>query len=227
MTGANETADDRVLRVAIADDHPVVRDGLALLMDLLPDVEVAGVAATGAEIVALADAQRLDVVLMDLRMPQLSGVEAIKRIRARHPETQIVVLTTYADDEEIAEAFRAGAVSYLTKDADRKDIHQAVTAAARGQGLISPQIREHLGRTAEQPGPAADEAPDGLTPREVEVLRLIAAGRSNGEIIELLHISEATIKTHINRVFTKTRVRDRAQAVRYAYRHGLASFSDT
>jgi DNA-binding NarL/FixJ family response regulator len=217
---------EATLRVAIADDHPVVRDGLALLLGLLPDIEVVGVAASGDEIVALADQHHLDVVLMDLRMPQLSGVEAIKRIRTGHPGTQIVVLTTYADDAEIAETFQAGAVGYLTKDSARTDIHQAITAAARGEAFVSPQIRKHLDRRSKRARSAPVEAPDGLTPREVDVLKLIATGKSNREIIALLHVSEATIKTHINRIFAKTRVRDRAQAVRYAYRHGLASFDD-
>jgi DNA-binding NarL/FixJ family response regulator len=213
--------------VAIADDHPVVRDGLALLLGLLPDIEVRGVAASGAEIIAIADVQELDVILMDLRMPHLGGVEAITRIRARHPRTQIVVLTTYAEDEEIAEAFRAGAVGYLTKDANRSDIHEAITAAAAGRGLVSPHVQAHLTRIAARPTVVSEGDADGLTRREVEVLRLIAMGRSNSEIIEQLHISEATIKTHINRIFAKTRVRDRAQAVRYAYRKGLASIDES
>jgi DNA-binding NarL/FixJ family response regulator len=213
--------------VAIADDHPVVRDGLALLLGLLPDIEVRGVAASGAEIIAIADVQELDVILMDLRMPHLGGVEAITRIRARHPRTQIVVLTTYAEDEEIAEAFRAGAVGYLTKDANRSDIHEAITAAAAGRGLVSPHVQAHLTRIAARPTVVSEGDADGLTRREVEVLRLIAMGRSNREIIEQLHISEATIKTHINRIFAKTRVRDRAQAVRYAYRKGLASIDES
>jgi DNA-binding NarL/FixJ family response regulator len=164
------------------------------------------------------------VILMDLRMPKLGGVEATRQIRAKHPQTQVVVLTTYADDEdEIADAFQAGAVSILTKDSDRKDIQQAIAAAARGQGLISPQIKEHLRNREAKP---SSQPPDGLTAREVDVLRLIAAGKSNAEIIAQLGISEATIKTHINRIFSKTRSRDRAQAVRYAYRHGLASLTD-
>lgn len=212
------------VRVAIADDHPVVRDGLALLMELLPDIDMVGVAATGWEIVALADARPIDVVLMDLRMPGLGGVEAIRRIRPKHPETQIVVLTTYADDgDEIAAAFDAGALSYLTKDAGRQEIHQAVTAAARGEGIVSPRIQERLRQRAARPG--VPEFPDGLTAREIDVLRLIAGGRSNQEIMAELRIGEATIKTHINRILAKTDCRDRAQAVRYAYQHGLASIA--
>ncbi|MCE7011051.1 response regulator transcription factor [Kibdelosporangium philippinense] len=201
-----------MVRVAIADDHPVVRDGLGLLMDMLPDVELVGVAATGLEIVALADAREIDVILMDLRMPKLGGVEAIRKIRARHPDIKVVVLTTYADDvAEIADAYEAGAVDILTKDADRKDIHAAVVAAFKG--LVSPRIVRRR----------ENRAPDGLTAREVDVLRLIAAGKSNSEIIAQLGVSEATIKTHINRIFAKTESEHRAQAVRYAYRHGLAS----
>jgi DNA-binding NarL/FixJ family response regulator len=213
--------------VAIADDHPVVRDGLALLLGLLPDIEVRGVAASGAEIIAIADVQELDVILMDLRMPHVGGVDAITAIRARHARTQIVVLTTYAEDEEIAQAFRAGAVGYLTKDASRREIHEAIAAAAAGRGLVTPRIRAHLTRIAARPSADPEGDLDGLTRREVEVLRLIARGRSNSEIIEQLHIGEATIKTHINRIFAKTGVRDRAQAVRYAYRKGLASIDES
>jgi len=219
------------VRVVIADDHPVVRDGLAVMFDMLPDIVVVGQAATGEEAVEVVAMHRPDVVLMDLRMPKLGGVEAIRRIRGRYPTTQIVVLTTYADDSEIRDAFRAGAVSYLTKDADRKEIYRALTAAATGKGPVPPEMSEQLIAAESrkmQPVDAAGQPknPDGLTQRECDVLRLIGAGRSNREIVTTLHVSEATIKTHINRVFAKTRVRNRAQAVRYAFRHGLASYDD-
>jgi len=174
-------------------------------------------------------------VLMDLRMPRLSGVEAIRRITRQHPEIGIVVLTTYEDDEEAQAAYEAGALAYLTKDAERQQIHEAlIHAAAARSGREQPPARAAAsthgpggapGSSAESDvgrSPDSLSLPDGLTPREADVLRLIAAGRSNREIVDALHVSEATVKTHINRIFAKTRVRDRAQAVRYAYVNGLA-----
>ncbi|MEV1249474.1 response regulator transcription factor [Nonomuraea sp. NPDC049750] len=209
-----------MIKVLVADDHPVVRDGLAVLLGLLPDVEVVATAGTGADAVAAVAAHRPDVVLMDLRMPELDGVEAIRWIGREHPRTGVVVLTTYSDQREIAAALRAGALSYLTKDASREDIYQAVAAAAEGRSLLTKRVRESLFDAAPPPEP-----PDGLTNRELEVLKLVAAGLSNREIVQRLRVSEATVKTHINRIFAKIGARDRAQAVRYAYRRGIASDS--
>ena len=203
------------IRVVIADDHPVVRDGLSVLLGLLSDVVVVGKAADGEAAVEVVLRTRPDVVLMDLRMPRLSGVGAIRRIAAEHPEIGIVVLTTYADDEEAQAAYEAGALGYLTKDAEHNQIHQALIRAAAGH---AQQERPPVRLAAEHAVPVRAS----LTPREADVLRLIAAGRSNREIMDALHVSEATVKTHINRIFAKTRVRDRAQAVRYAYLNGLA-----
>lgn len=220
----------RPIRVVIADDHPVVRDGLTVLLGLQPDVVVVGQAADGEEAVAVALETRPDVVLMDLRMPRLAGISAIRRIRAVDPEIRFVVLTTYVDEAEVAEAFQAGALGYLTKDAARQEIHAALLAAAEGRGPVSRGAQRPPAVSEASPAERASqdrEVPDGLTPRECDVLRLIAAGRSNREITEALQVSEATVKTHINRIFAKTRVRDRAQAVRYAYRNGLASLADT
>ncbi|MDR8412167.1 response regulator transcription factor [Nonomuraea sp. 3-1Str] len=209
-----------MIKVVVADDHPVVRDGLAVLLGLLPDVEVVATAGTGADAVAAVAAHRPDVVLMDLRMPELDGVEAIRWIGREHPRTGVVVLTTYSDQREIAAALRAGALSYLTKDASREDIYQAVAAAAEGRSLLTKRVRESLFDAAPSPEP-----PDGLTNRELDVLKLVAAGLSNREIVQRLRVSEATVKTHINRIFAKIGARDRAQAVRYAYRRGIASDS--
>ncbi|MFI7145560.1 response regulator [Nonomuraea sp. NPDC050022] len=209
-----------MIKVLVADDHPVVRDGLAVLLGLLPDVEVVATAGTGADAVAAVAAHRPDVVLMDLRMPELDGVEAIRWIGREHPRTGVVVLTTYSDQREIAAALHAGALSYLTKDASREDIYQAVAAAAEGRSLLTKRVRESLFDAAPPPEP-----PDGLTNRELEVLKLVAAGLSNREIVQRLRVSEATVKTHINRIFAKIGARDRAQAVRYAYRRGIASDS--
>ncbi|MCU7728479.1 response regulator transcription factor [Actinoplanes sp. KI2] len=216
------------IRLLIADDHPVVRDGLGMLLDLEADVQVVGLATDGAEAVEMALKSHPDVVLMDLRMPVLSGIEAMRRILDQDPSIRFVVLTTYVDDDEIGEAFRAGALGYLTKDASRPEIHDAVLAAAAGTGVLSQEAQRSLARAAKRPPPGTGPvaAAEVLTPREQEVLRLIAAGRSNREIMKQLRIGEATIKTHINRIFAKTGVRDRAQAVRYAYQHGLASVHD-
>jgi DNA-binding NarL/FixJ family response regulator len=211
-----------VIRVVVADDQTAVREGLALLLDLLDDVTVVGAAGDGEEAVALVAAHGADVVLMDLRMPGCDGVAATARIRAGYPDTQVVVLTTYAEDADILAALRAGALGYLTKDAGRVQIAQAVRAAAVGQSVLDPQVQRRLVEAAAPPPPAGAELPDGLTAREGEVLALIAAGLSNREIAKRLYVSEATVKSHINRLFAKTGVRDRAQAVNYAYRHGLA-----
>lgn len=214
------------IRVVVADDQTAVREGLVLLLELLDDVEVVGAAADGEQAVRLVDEHGADVVLMDLRMPRLDGVSATGRIRAAHPNTQVVVLTTYAEDADILSALRAGALGYLTKDAGRAQIAQAIRAAAAGQAVLDPAVQQRLVAAASNAGPAAaadiGTPPDGLTPREVDVLRLIAAGLSNREIAARLFLSEATVKSHINRLFAKTGVRDRAQAVQYAYRHGLA-----
>jgi DNA-binding NarL/FixJ family response regulator len=212
-------------RVLIADDQTIVREGLSTLLDLLPEVEVVGAATDGEEAVRLVAERRHDVVLVDLRMPRVDGAEATRRIRELAPETQVIVLTTYADDASVFTALQAGARGYLTKNASAAEIRQAIAAVRRGEALLDPSVqRRLLDALASNPGgiPAADEElPDGLTPREAEVLRLMAAGRTNQEIAADLVVSEGTVKTHVNRIFAKAGVRDRGQAVAYAYRHGL------
>lgn len=166
-----------------------------------------------------------DVVLMDLRMPRCDGVEATRRIRAEHPRTQVVVLTTFADDDSLFPALRAGARGYLTKDAGGDEIVRAVHSVLSGDAGLSPSIQRRLLERLSEPEPPKQtpaEAPDGLTARETEVLLLIAEGLSNQEIAHRLHVSTATVKTHINNLFAKTGLRDRAGAVRYAYAKGLA-----
>jgi DNA-binding NarL/FixJ family response regulator len=219
------------IRVLAADDQRVVREGLAMLLELLPDVEVVGTAANGEEALALADELRPDVILMDLRMPRMDGVEATSRLRASHPEIKVVVLTTYADDRSVIDALRAGALGYLTKDAGGDEIRQALQRVTSGQASLDPAVQMHLVEaiastattttTDATSAPPASQLPDGLTPREAEVLALIGAGLSNAEIATQLFVSEATVKSHVNHLFPKIGARDRAQAVGYAYRHGL------
>jgi DNA-binding NarL/FixJ family response regulator len=202
-----------------------------MLLGLLPDVEVVGTAANGEEALALADELRPDVILMDLRMPRVDGVEATRRLRASHPEIKVVVLTTYADDRSVIDALRAGALGYLTKDAGGDEIRQALQRVTNGQASLDPAVQMHLveaiataattDATSAPLAPPASQLPDGLTPREAEVLALIGAGLSNAEIATQLFVSEATVKSHVNHLFPKIGARDRAQAVGYAYRHGL------
>jgi DNA-binding NarL/FixJ family response regulator len=167
-----------------------------------------------------------EVVLMDLRMPRVDGVEATRRIKAEHPSVQIVVLTTYSDDESVFAALQAGARGYLTKDAGADEIARAIDAVLGGDAQLDPSVQRRLvdalATGTQPPRRRRRDLPDGLTQREAEVLTLIAGGNSNAEIARELFISEATVKTHINNLFAKAGLRDRAQAVTYAYRKGLA-----
>lgn len=218
MTGAP-------IRVLVADDQRTVRDGLTMLVGLIDGVEVVGAACDGVEAVELAQAERPDVVLMDLRMPRMEGAEATRQIRAELPDIKVLVLTTYADDDSLFPALQAGARGYLTKDASAEEIEQAIRALVAGHTHLDPAVQQRLVAAVldETPIPAESQPlPDSLTPREAEVLKLIAAGRSNAEIAETLVVSRATVKTHVNRIFYKTGARDRAQAVRYAYEHRIA-----
>jgi DNA-binding NarL/FixJ family response regulator len=240
---------DQPVRVVVADDQQVVREGIVMLLGLLPGIEVVAAAADGEEAVALVAQHAPEVVLMDLRMPRVDGVEATRRVRAEHPGTAVIVLTTYADDDSLFPALQAGARGYLTKDAGSEEIARAIRDVRSGAAGLSPQVQARLLErlSAGEPAPAPEAAsppasasapartstpapaptpapvplPDGLTAREAEVLGLIAAGLSNQEIAARLFVSVATVKTHINNLFAKTGVRDRAQAVGYAYKHGL------
>ena len=221
------TENTEAVTVVVADDQSAVREGLVLLLGTLPGIAVIGEAEDGEAAVEAVAAKNPRVVLMDLNMPRCDGVEATRRIRASHPQTQVVVLTTYSDDDSIIAALQAGALGYLTKDATRAEIGRAVLAAAAGQAVLDPAVQQRLLSAAVRAPAAAPAGPataiDDLTPREAEVLRLIAAGKSNREIARALFVSEATVKTHINRIFAKTGSRDRGQAVHYAYTRGYAS----
>jgi DNA-binding NarL/FixJ family response regulator len=210
------------IRVLVADDQRVVREALATLVGLIDGVEVIGTAEDGVEAVERARAGRPDVVLMDLRMPRMDGTEATQRIRAEAPTAQVLVLTTYADDASLFPALRAGARGYLTKDASAEEIERAIRAVVAGRTHLDPAVQERLvAAVVDRSEGDAGRPPDDLTHRELEVLRLIASGRSNAEIAAELVVSQATVKTHVNRIFHKTGARDRAQAVRYAYQHRL------
>jgi DNA-binding NarL/FixJ family response regulator len=214
-------AAEPLIRVVVADDQAIIRDGLVTVLSLLPDIEVVGEAPDGEQAVELVAREKPDVILMDLRMPVLDGVAATERIVHAHPRTAVLVLTTFADDDSILGALRAGARGYLTKDAGRAELAAAVRAVARGQSTFAPEVGALLVNSLTGAGtPAATGTPSTtgtrfpqLTPREAEVLALVADGLSNGEIAARLFVSLATVKTHINALFAKLDVRTRAQAI--------------
>jgi DNA-binding NarL/FixJ family response regulator len=206
------------IRLVVVDDQATVREALAVMLDLAEDVDVVGTATNGAEAVAAVAEHHPDVVLMDLNMPVLGGVEATGQIHAANPGVTVVVLTTFDDDESILAALQAGASGYLTKEADRATILQAVRAASHGQAVLAPEVQRRLLRLATRraSAPSAPDTLSALTARERQILRLIGEGLRNPEIAEHLVISEATVKTHINNVFAKAGFHSRADAVRYA-----------
>jgi DNA-binding NarL/FixJ family response regulator len=197
-----------------------------MVLGLLGGVDVVGAASDGYEAVALSEELHPDVVLMDLRMPRCDGVEATRLLREREPAIKIVVLTTYADDRSVLDALQAGARGYLTKDASGAEIRQALQDVLDDHAVIDPAVQHHLvdaiaAAPAAQDPPPPNRLPDGLTPREGEVLALIASGLSNNEIAKRLVVSDGTVKSHINHLLAKIDARDRAQAVTYAYQHGI------
>jgi DNA-binding NarL/FixJ family response regulator len=225
------------LRIVIADDQASVREGLVLLLGGLPGIDVVGAAADGQQALELVAEHKPDAILLDLHMPVLDGIGATRRLAAEHPDVAIVVLTTFADDTSVLDALQAGARSYLTKDADRTRIAQALHAATGGLSVVDPRAHATL-LAAAAAGAAKPELagtgtgtgsgsagvaapPDGLTQREVEILTLIARGLTNPEIAAQLFLSNHTIKTHIGRIFAKTGSRDRAAAIGYAHRHSI------
>ena len=222
--GFNGTAP---LRVVVADDQASVREGLVLLLGGLPGIDVVGAAADGEQAVELVAEHKPDAILLDLHMPVLDGIGATRRLVEEHPGVAIVVLTTYADDRSVIAALRAGARGYLTKDAGGAEIRHALKQVLGNHAVIDPAVQHHVVDAIAALSPAqADRSllllPAGLTPREAEVLSLIAAGMSNREIAGQLVVSEGTVKSHVNHLLAKIGARDRAQAVTFAYRHRLA-----
>jgi len=203
------------IRLVIADDHLVVRTGLRAMLGAEPDIDVIGEATTGAQAIDLADRLRPDVVLMDLRMPEVDGVAATARIREQHPEVHVLVLTTYDTDADILKAIEAGATGYLLKDATRDELFRAVRAAATGASVLAPAVASRLMDRQRTPRHEA------LSAREIEILEHVARGRTNKEIAAALFVSDATVKTHLLHIFAKLDVQDRTQAVTVALDRGI------
>lgn len=206
------------IRVLLADDHSVVRQGLRMFLALDSELEVVAEAANGAEAVRLANELKPDVVLMDLLMPEMDGIEATATIRRQLPDTEVIALTSVLEDEKMFGAIRAGAIGYLLKDTEADELCRAIKAAAAGQVQLSPQAAARLMREVRPP-----DSPDELTPRETEVLRLLARGLANKEIARDLSIGEKTVKTHVSNILSKLGVLSRTQAALYAVRAGLVS----
>ena len=211
------TDSERRIRLLIVDDHPIVRDGLRAVFESEAAFEVVGQAADGAEAVNRAGALGVDVVLMDLRMPRMGGVEAIRRLREAAPDIRVLVLTTFDSDTDVLPAVEAGATGYLLKDAPRDELLRAVHAAYLGQAVLAPSVAQKLLGRVRTPAAPIDQ----LTDRELKVLTLVASGTTNREAAKRLFISEATVKTHLLHTYAKLGVRDRAAAVAEAYKRGL------
>lgn len=205
------------IRILLVDDHPVVREGLLGMLAGQPDFEVVGEGADGSEAVRMNAELRPDVILMDLRMPGVDGVSAIREINARLPETNILVLTTYDSDADIVRAVEAGATGYLLKDTPREELFRAVRAAARGESVLAPAVAARLMTRMRAP------AEESLSAREIEVLELVSKGNSNKQVARSLHISTATVKTHLIHIYDKLGVKDRTSAVTAALEKGILS----
>lgn len=216
------------ITVVVADDQRIIREGLATILGTMDGIRVVAAAEDGTEALALTLQHEARVVLMDLHMPGVDGIEATRRLHEQRPDTAVVVLTTYTDDDSILAALEAGAIGYLTKNASADDIRRAIEAAAAGHTVLDPAAARvlHAARRADAASKATGDLPDSLTEREAQVLALIAAGLSNAEIAAKLHITRSTVKTHINQIFAKTSSRDRPQAIVYAHRHRLTATDD-
>lgn len=214
-----------VIRILIADDHAIVRKGLRAVLRNVPDIKVVGEAATGWEAISEAERLQPDVVLMDLVMPELDGIEAILRINAAQPKARILVLTSYAGEDKIFPAIKAGALGYQLKDSSPDELVEAIRQVHAGESSLHPviarKVLQELSRPSDRP-----PTPDPLTPRELEVLRLVAQGRDNREIAEVLVISDTTVRTHVSNILNKLHLASRTQAALYALREGLASLDE-
>lgn len=206
------------IRIVIVDDHSVVRQGLRMFLSLDPELEVIGEANNGQEAIEQVNKLKPDVVLMDLLMPVMDGITATQIIRKEHPDTEVIALTSVLEDTAVVNAVRAGAIGYLLKDTQGDELCLAIKAAANGQVQLSPKAAERLMREIRAP-----ESPEKLTERETEVLRQLAAGKSNKEIASEMYISETTVKTHVSNILMKLGVPSRTQAALYAVRIGLVS----
>jgi NarL family two-component system response regulator LiaR len=213
------------IRVLIADDHAIVRKGIRALLSVKPDIEVVGEASDGAETVAQAQALRPDVILMDLVMPEMDGIEATRQIVEQQPGVRILVLTSFAADDKVFPAIKAGALGYLLKDSGPDDLVQAIHQVYRGEPALEPSIARKVLLELSQP-PKEPLTPEPLTGRELEVLRLVAQGRSNRQIAEQLVIAEMTVRTHVSNILSKLHLVSRTQVALYALREGLASLED-
>jgi NarL family two-component system response regulator LiaR len=213
------------VRVLVADDHVVVRRGIRALLATETDIEVVGEAENGRQAVAEVERLQPDVILMDLVMPEMDGIEAIRRITDRQPEARILVLTSFAADDKVFPAIKAGALGYLLKDSGPEELVEAIHQVHQGESSLHPAIARKLLQELSHP-PERPPTPEPLTEREVEVLKLVARGRSNQEIAEALVISEATARTHVSNILRKLHLASRTQAALYALREGLASLDD-
>jgi NarL family two-component system response regulator LiaR len=213
------------IRILIVDDHAIVRKGIRALFRNLPEIEVVGEAENGREAIAAVERLQPDVVLMDLLMPEMDGIEATGRVMDQHPDVRILVLTSFAGEDKVFPAIKAGALGYHLKDSSPEELVQAIHQVHRGESSLHPviarKVLQELSRPSERP-----PTPDPLTPREVEVLQLVAQGRSNQEIADLLVISETTVRTHVSNILNKLHLASRTQAALYALREGLASLED-
>lgn len=200
------------IRILIADDHPMLREGVAAVIGLQTDMVVVGEAATGADAIHLFEELRPDLVLMDIQMPEMSGVQALETIRARHPDARIIILTTYSGDAKALAAMRAGAAGFLLKSSLRRELLNAIRAVHRGQRHLHPDVAQEI---------ALHAIEDPLTPREIDILRMIAAGHANKQVAWKLGVAEETIKSNIKSIFAKLHVSDRTHAVTVAARRGI------
>lgn len=212
------------MKVIICDDQAIIRDGLEMLLKLEKDIEVVGQAQDGTEAVEIVKRTQPDLVLMDLKMPGLNGIEATRQIRTQHPQVKVLVLTTYDDDEWVFDAIRAGASGYLLKDTPREEVIKAIRGTAAGKSFVDPAVAgKLLNQVAGKQTQPATLLTDKLTEREADVLRLIARGFTNADIAERLHLSEGTVRNHVSAIFAKLEVADRTQAAVIAIQHGLSN----